>query len=87
MPLLTSSIRSWGSVFGPQAFFKITGLFLSDGIIHVKISYSYTRIKSITLKSLKFLPLPPPQQIKTGNFIFMVTQFLWILWVYPLSIK
>lgn len=24
VPLLTSSIRSWGSVFGPQAFFNIT---------------------------------------------------------------
>lgn len=87
VPLLTSSIRSWGSVFGPQAFFYITGLFLSDGIIHVQRSYSYTRIKSITHKILKILPLPPPQQIKTRNFIFMVTQFLWILWVYPLSMN
>lgn len=65
----------------------ITGLFLSDGIIHVQRSYSYTRIKSITHKILKILPLPPPQQIKTRNFIFMVTQFLWILWVYPLSMN
>lgn len=87
VPLLTSSIHSWGSVFGPQVFFNITGLFLSDGIIHVQISYSYTRIKSITLKSLKFLHLPPPQQIKAGIFIFMVTQFLLILQVYPLSMN
>lgn len=56
VPLLTLSILSWGSVFGPQAFFNNTDLFLSDGIINVQISYSYTRIKSITLKSLKFLP-------------------------------